>query len=96
MVLQRVPSRFLLQRTQGGEFVSRNPVCNDRLYPAILEPRLGPLNRALNHILGIGSDDKGVEPLTSPVSETQGGDDGAELGPVAGLQAVVAKRSLLL
>ena len=81
---QRLPKILILD---GGSIA---------LYPAILDPVLGPFSCALNHILRIGREDKSVEPLAGPVSEAQGGDDSTELRPVAGLKTIVAERSLLL
>lgn len=66
------------------------------LDPAVPDPRPCPLGGAFNDVLGIGGNHQCVEPLAGPVPETQGGDDGAELGSIAGLKSIVAERSLLL
>lgn len=65
------------------------------LLPVVPNPRPRPLGRTLDDVLRVCGDDKGPEPLAGPETETQGGDDGAQLRPIAGLHAVVAERTLL-
>ena len=54
-------------------------------------PTLSPLGSTFGNILGVGSDDQFREALAGPVAESQGGQDGSELGAVARLVMVVAK-----
>lgn len=65
-------------------------------YPAIVNPFLGPFSSALDRVLGIGGNDKRLNTLTRPESESKGGNDGAELRSVAGLLSIIAERTPFL
>lgn len=66
------------------------------LLPAIPDPSPSPVGGAFNGVLGIGGDHQCIESLAAPVSETQRGDDSAELRSVAGLKSVVTEGPLFL